>query len=99
MPVDVYAFGCLAFETLTGRVLFDAENETEQIGKHFTHDGLPPMLRGLGENRKLAGLCELLFATLRRDPRNRPTVPRVRQELRGLAADLSRLPWPLGASA
>ena len=99
MPVDVYAFGCLAFETLTGRVLFDADNETAQIACHITHDGLPPMLRGLGENKKLAPLVEVLFATLRRDPRNRPSVTRLREELRKLNPDLGRLSWPLGAAS
>jgi hypothetical protein len=99
MPVDVYAFGCLAFETLTGRVLFDADNETAQIAAHITHDGLPPMLRGLGENRKLSSFVELLFATLRRDPRNRPTVSRLREDLRRLTPDLARLRWPLGATS
>jgi serine/threonine protein kinase len=99
MPVDVYAFGCLAFETLTGRVLFDADNETEQIARHITHDGLPPMLRGLGENRKLASLVELIFSTLRRDPQNRPTVTRLRADLRQVTPDLVRLPWPIGASS
>jgi hypothetical protein len=99
MPVDVYAFGCLAFETLTGRVLFDADNETEQVARHISHDGLPPMLRGLGENRKLSGLVEVLFATLRRDQKNRPTVTKLRDEFRKLAPDLSRLRWPLGAAS
>ncbi len=99
MPVDVYAFGCLAYETLTGRVLFDAESETEQISRHISHDGLPPMLRGLGQNKKLSALVELLFATLRRDPRNRPSVPKLREELRRLQPDLSRLKWPLGAAS
>jgi hypothetical protein len=99
LPVDVYAFGCLAFETLTGRVLFDADNETEQIARHISHDGLPPMLRGLSENRKLSPLVEVLFATLRRDPKNRPTVPRLREEIRRVTPDLSRLRWPLGATS
>jgi hypothetical protein len=99
MAADVYAFGCLAFETLTGRVLFDAANETEQIGRHLTHDGLPPMLRGLGENKKLGNLVECLFATLRRDPRNRPTATKLRQELQRLTPDLGRLKWPLGAAS
>ena len=96
MPTDVYAFGCLAFETLTGRVLFDAQNETEQVSRHIAHDGLPPLLRGLGENKKLAPLVEVLFSTLRRDPRNRPSVPRLREDVRRLKPDLSRLSWPLG---
>jgi serine/threonine protein kinase len=99
MPVDVYAFGCVAFETLTGRVLFDAMNETEQIAQHITHDGLPPTLKGLGTNRKLAGLVEVLFATLRRDPRNRPSVPRLRADLRKLSGDLSGMKWPLSAAS
>ena len=80
-------------------MLFDADNEMEQISCHITHDGLPPMLRGLGENKHLAGLVETLFATLRRDPRNRPTVTRLRDELRRLTPDLSRLRWPLGATS
>jgi serine/threonine protein kinase len=99
MAVDVYAFGCLAFETLTGRVLFDAESETEQISRHIAHDGLPPMLRGLGENKKLSPMVETLFATLRRDPRNRPSVTRLRDDLRRLAPSLKNLPWPLGAAS
>jgi len=97
MPVDVYAFGCLAFETLTGRVLFDAQNETEQITSHISHDGLPPMLKALGENKKLTPLVEVLFSTLRRDPRNRPSATRLREELNQLAPRLARLSWPLGA--
>ncbi len=96
-PVDVYAFGCMAFETLTGRLLFDADNETEQISRHVTHDGLPPLVRSMGDDPKLAGLVELLFATLRRDPRNRLTVPRVREQLRRLTPELSRLAWPLAS--
>jgi hypothetical protein len=99
MAVDVYAFGCLAFETLTGRVLFDAESETEQISRHIAHDGLPPMLRGLGENKKLSPMVETLFATLRRDPRNRPSVTRLRDDFRRLAPTLKNLPWPLGAAS
>jgi hypothetical protein len=92
---DVYAFGCLAFEALTGRVLFQADNEVAQIGQHLSHDGLPPALKALGAHEALGGLSELLFTTLRRDPRNRPLVPRLRGELRRLAPELSRLPWPI----
>jgi len=97
MMVDVYAFGCLAYETLTGHILFDANSESELISRHITHDGLPPPLRDLGQNKQAASLVELLFSTLRRDPGNRPPVSRLRQELRRLTPDLSRLRWPLGA--
>ena len=43
---DVYAFGALAFELLTGRHLFDAEDETHLAAQHVAHDGWPPPLAG-----------------------------------------------------
>ncbi len=92
---DVYAFGCLAFEALTGRVLFEADSEIAQVSLHLAHDGLPPQLKAMGARQDLVPLSELLFATLRRDPRNRPTVPSVRSELRRLAPKLAHLPWPI----
>ena len=46
-PADVYSFGCLAFEVLTGETLFDAPNEVALISAHLMHDGLPPPLKRL----------------------------------------------------
>lgn len=93
--VDVYAFGCLAFEALTGRVLFASPSEMAQVSMHLVHDGFPEPLRALAADHP--GLAELLFSTLRRDPANRPTVDRIRSELARLAPQLSRQRWPLGA--
>ena len=93
---DVYAFGCLAFETLTGRVLFDADSEMAQIAMHVAHDGFPPAVRALAKRTELAPLTELLFSTLRRNPRDRPTAAAVRKELARIAPALARLRWPLG---
>ena len=61
---DVYAFGCVAFETLTGRVLFDADNEMAQIALHLAHDGLPPRLKALARDPRAdaAGGAALLDA-------------------------------------
>jgi serine/threonine protein kinase len=92
---DVYAFGCIAFEALTGRVLFQAENELAQISMHIAHDGFPPPLRQLAAHAGMGSLAELLYWTLRRDPVNRPTVEQVQRDLRGVAAQLSSLRWPL----
>jgi serine/threonine protein kinase len=92
---DVYAFGCLAYEALTGRVLFQADSEIAQISLHVSHDGLPGPIKALGARQELAGLSELLFATLRHDPRKRPTVASLRDELHRLAPRLSHLPWPV----
>jgi serine/threonine protein kinase len=97
MMADVYAFGCLAFETLTGRVLFQADSETAQIAMHLAHDGLPTPLRELGEKPTMAGVAELLFSTLRRDPRLRPTASELRRRLGKLVPTLGRVHWPFAA--
>jgi eukaryotic-like serine/threonine-protein kinase len=94
---DVYALGSVAFETLTGRVLFEAPTEVAQIALHVAHDGFPPPLRALARDAKLAGLAEVLFSTLRRRPADRPTATTVRRELARLAPVLALEPWPLGS--
>src|SRR5262249_44307377 len=78
---DIYAFGCVAFEALTGQVLFEAPTEMAQVAMHLAHDGFPPQLRALAARPDAASIAELLFATLRRDPRERPTASAVRKEL------------------
>jgi hypothetical protein len=95
---DVYAFGCVAFETLTGRVLFDSDSEMAQIGLHMAHDGLPPPLRALGKRPELRALAEVIFSTLRRSPAERPTAAVVRKELARVAPALARMPWPIDAA-
>jgi hypothetical protein len=92
---DVYAFGCVAFEALTARVLFQADTEVAQIAGHVSHDGFPPPLRALAKRPELAPLAELLFSTLRHDPSNRPSASKVRGELARLAPALARASWPL----
>ncbi|MGZ3456818.1 MAG: protein kinase domain-containing protein, partial [Polyangiales bacterium] len=44
MAANVYAFGALAFETLTGQTLFDGSTEVAIVSKHLVHDGHPPEL-------------------------------------------------------
>jgi hypothetical protein len=95
---DIYAFGCIAFETLLGRVLFDANSEIALISAHVAHDGFPAPLRALSKRPDLARLVELLFSTLRRDPANRPIASAVRKELARVAPAVARLPWPIDPS-
>ena len=94
---DVYAFGCVAFEALTSRVLFRADSEMAQIAMHVSHDGFPPPLRALAGRAEFAPLAELLFSTLRHDPAHRPSAALVRKELSRIAPALARATWPLGA--
>jgi serine/threonine protein kinase len=92
---DIYAFGCIAFEVLTGRVLFEAPNEIAQIAMHVSHDGLPEPLARLSGDPSLAPVAELVRSTLRRDPAARPTATVVRKELARIAPTLARRRWPI----
>ncbi len=94
---DIYAFGCIAFEALTGKVLFQADSELAQIGLHLAHDGFPPLLRAFSESRSTSTLAEILFSTLRRDPDDRPTATALRKELARAAVALSGAAWPLAS--
>ena len=93
LPADVYGFGALAFEVLTGRTLFDAETETAIIAKHLLHDGDPAPLAALGNYRPLV---ELLGHCLRRDPRRRWPVSELRAGLRAVSSVMRDFDWPLG---
>lgn len=95
MAADVYSFACLAFEMITGQVLFDAPNEVAQISKHLTHDGSPPPLRSLLKNRGIGPLAEVLVSALRQDPGSRPTATALRAKLRSVAASLDATRWPV----
>ncbi len=95
---DVYAFACLAFEALTGRLLFDAPSEMAQIATHLAHDGFPGPLKALAAQSSasgLTGLAELLFSALRRDPRDRVTAEALRKGLARLTPSLAKRPWPI----
>jgi len=91
LPADVYAFGALAFEVLTGRTLFDGDTEVAVISKHLTHDGRPAGIETLGARE----IVDVIQNTLRHDPRKRWTVSQVRSELRRRSGPFLDRPWPL----
>ncbi len=91
---DIYSFGCVAFEMLTGKVLFNAPNEVAQISLHVSHDGFPTLMKELIANPEVAPLAEVLVPTLRRDPRLRPTAEELRTDLRSVAALVEGARWP-----
>jgi hypothetical protein len=95
MAADIYSFGCLAFEMLTGKVLFDAPNEVTQITMHVSHDGAPQPLRSLVANPEVGPLAEVLVNTLRRDPRHRPTAEELRSDIRSVASMVKDAKWPV----
>ncbi len=95
MPADIYAFGCVAFEVLTGKTLFDGDNEMTQIAQHVAHDGFPPKLKERAKLPAFAPVAELIFSTLRADPRARPTATALRADLKRVSKELAKAKWPL----
>jgi hypothetical protein len=95
LTADVYAFGCLAFEVLTGDTLFEADTDVALVAQHLAHDGLPPKVRALAADPRLEPIGMLLFECLRREPRARIVVSALRRELSRLGASISAQPWPL----
>jgi serine/threonine protein kinase len=95
MASDIYSFGCLAFEMLTGKVLFDAPNEVTQITMHVAHDGTPSAMRSLIANPEVGPLAEVLVGALRRDPRRRPTAEELRSDIRAVASMVEDARWPV----
>jgi serine/threonine protein kinase len=97
VPADVYAFGCLAYESLTGNVLFQTDNELAQIALHVAHDGNPPAIKALLGRPETAALGELLHSALRREPRHRATATQLRERLRALRPKLGAAKWPISS--
>lgn len=97
LTADVYAFGCLAFEILTGDTLFEADTDVALVALHLAHDGLPPKVRALASDPRLEPVGMLLFECLRREPSARILVGDLRRALARLGAALRAQPWPLAA--
>jgi eukaryotic-like serine/threonine-protein kinase len=95
MAADVYAFGSMAFEVLTGLPLFDGVDEMALVTQHVSHDGWPERLAKLGRRARTAEVAVVFAACLRHDSRDRPTVKAVRQALSAAAERLKADAWPL----
>lgn len=92
---DIYAFGSMAFEVLTGQALFDGIDEMSLVTAHVTHDGWPEKLARLGSNPRYAELAIVLAACLRHNPLARPSAADARSALEALRTTMADLSWPL----
>jgi serine/threonine-protein kinase len=76
---DVYALGAMAFELITGRLPFPADNAADMIAMHLFQQ--PPSARGFNPDVP-PGLESLIGRLLAKDPAHRPTIAATRDELR-----------------
>jgi eukaryotic-like serine/threonine-protein kinase len=92
---DVYALGCLAYELLTGEMLFNARGDVAIVAAHVSHDGAPPPIQALHRDLALRPLSEWIGRCLRHKPGARPPVAELRRQLDGVRGELEDRDWPL----
>ncbi len=95
LAADIYSFGCFAYEVLTGEGLFDGPNDVAMIAAHLTHDGDPPPIARLSNDRETRDIAALLSRCLRKQPRERATAVEARAALARAADKLRGGRWPL----
>ncbi|EYF07593.1 serine/threonine-protein kinase [Chondromyces apiculatus] len=95
MMADIYSFGCVAYEILTGRTLFDGTSDVALIQAHVGHDGLPGPLKKLAGNQRTAEVAAFLFSCLRHNPQSRATATFMRDALGRISGLVADLRWPM----
>jgi len=81
---DIYAVGCVAYFTLTGQPVFEAETPMQMVARHLHAKPIPPSQRaGLALPEALE---QLVLACLAKEPKDRP------QSAAALAQSLEAIP-------
>lgn len=89
---DIYALGCILFECLSGRILFEADSSMSVMHMHANESPLPA-IQSLS-SKCPDSLLELLLSMLEKSPAKRPaSMELVIEELKQVQAELLRGTW------
>jgi serine/threonine protein kinase len=94
-PADVYALGCLAYELLTGAMLFDGESDGDFQGLHAVHDGSPALIQAMHRDLALRPLAEFLSRCLCHKPGLRLSIHDVVRQVALLKQEYAARAWPI----
>ncbi|MBY0551116.1 MAG: serine/threonine protein kinase [Candidatus Obscuribacterales bacterium] len=78
---DMYAFGCIMFELIAGRQVFEADSPIGVIYKHSNET--PPELRKLAPSIP-SRLATVVDSLLEKTPNKRPSAAKLKQELESI---------------
>ena len=92
---DLYAFGCMAYELLTGELLFDGDDEMALMSGHVAHDGWPEPLAAMANIAAYRDISIVIAACIRREPSYRATAGQARKALLAAWPAVAALTWPL----
>jgi serine/threonine protein kinase len=92
---DVYSFGCVAYELMTGKQLFEGSHVLAVMSAHFEHDGKPEAIQKMCDDPALAEIGAFLATCLRRSPKERPDAHGLRESLRAVGPKIAARAWPI----
>lgn len=82
---DVYSLGCVMFEALTATLPFSADSPLEMLSKHAMQE--PPALNAVSRKKYPQALEKLVSVCLSKDPAQRPSTEKIKQQLRRIAVE------------